>query len=105
LSATRPVSRPIVPVGSTPPNALPEGPPPAGITYKGYRSEPSSYWVTSTAWSPRVVVSLRTDKGAWQRTPIYSTNPAKVATRDEAARCALDVARGRGSTRRLSGSG
>ena len=93
LSDTRPVSRPIVPVGSRPLNAVPEDTPPEAIMYKGYRIEPESYCVTSTAWSPRVVVSLRTDEGAWHRTPIYSTNTAKFATRAQADRCALDVAR------------
>jgi len=88
-----PVTRPTVPVASTPTNALPENPPTAEITYKGYRIEPESYRVNSTTWSPRVVVSLRTDEGAWQRTPLYSTNTAKFPTRDEADRCALDVAK------------
>jgi hypothetical protein len=93
LSATRPVARTIGPIGSPSTNALPEAPPPTEITYKGYRIEPASYAVNSTAWSPRVVVSLRNDEGTWQRTPVYSTNTAKFPTRDEADRRSLDVAR------------
>ena len=69
-------------------------PPSTGeITYKGYRIEPASYGVSSTTWSPRAVVSVRTDD-SWSRlAPLYATNTARVPTRDEADRCALDVAR------------
>ncbi|PYN95171.1 MAG: hypothetical protein DMD91_25670 [Candidatus Rokuibacteriota bacterium] len=93
MSAGRPVTRPIVPSRSTPANALPENPPSAEITYKGYRIEPESYRVNSTSWSPRVVVSVSAGEGPGQRTPLYSTDAAKFSTRDEADRCALEVAR------------
>jgi hypothetical protein len=63
------------------------------ITYKGYRIEPASYGVSSTTWSPRAVISVRTDD-RWSRlTPLYATNTARFPTRDEADRCAVDVAR------------
>lgn len=63
------------------------------ITYKGYRIEPASYGVSSTTWSPRAVVSVRTDDNWSRMTPLYATNTARFPTRDEADRCALDVAR------------
>jgi hypothetical protein len=63
------------------------------ITYKGYRIEVASYGVSSTTWSPRAVVSVRSED-AWSRlAPLYATNTARFPTRDEADRCALDVAR------------
>ena len=62
------------------------------IIYKGYRIEPGSYAVGNGAWSPRVVVSVRTDEGSWRRTPLYATSSAKFPTRAEADRRALDVA-------------
>ncbi len=64
-----------------------------GITYKGYRVEPASYCVSTGAWSPRVVVSLWTEDRSSPRTPLYATNAARWPTRDDADRCALDVAR------------
>jgi hypothetical protein len=63
------------------------------ITYKGYEIEARSYSVGSVSWSPRAVVSLRTVDGAWQRTPLYSTNSARFPTQSEADRQALDVAK------------
>lgn len=94
MSATRRVLRPIVASASPAAPAAPPAPHPSDeITYKGYRIEPGSYSVTSSAWSPRAVVSLRTDEGWSRRTPLYSTNAAKFPTRDEANRRALDVAR------------
>jgi hypothetical protein len=62
------------------------------MMYKGHRIELGSYAV-GAAWSPRAVVSVRTDEGAWQRTPLYATSSAKFPTRHEADRSALDVAR------------
>src|SRR3989442_3156258 len=64
-----------------------------GMTYKGSRVEPASYCVSTGAWSPRVVVSLWTEDRSSPRTPLYATNAARWPTRDEADRCALDVAR------------
>jgi len=40
-----------------------------------------------------VVVSLWTEDRSSPRTPLYATNAARWPTRDEADRCALDVAR------------
>ena len=62
------------------------------IMYKGYRIELGSYAVGNGAWSPRAVVAVKTDDGAWRPTPLYSTSSAKFPTRDEADRRALDVA-------------
>ena len=62
------------------------------LMYKGYQVEAGSYSV-GAAWSPRAVVSVRTPDGAWRRTPLYATSSAKFATRHEADRSALDVAR------------
>ena len=63
------------------------------ITYRGYRIEPESYYVNSTSWSPRAVVSRKTDDGWSRQTPLYSTKTTRFVTRDEADRCAIDVAR------------
>jgi len=63
------------------------------MTYKGYRVEPASYCVSTGAWSPRVLVSLLTEDRSSPRTPLYATNAARWPTRDDADRCALDVAR------------
>jgi hypothetical protein len=63
------------------------------IIYKGHRIEPESYAVHSSAWSPRVVVSLRIEKGWSRGAPLYSTSAARFPTRDEADRQAVDVAR------------
>jgi hypothetical protein len=63
------------------------------ITYRGYRIEPASYGVNSGTWSPRVVISVR-DDDRWSRlTPLYATNAARFLTRQDADKCALDVAR------------
>jgi hypothetical protein len=89
--------RPIWPIGTVGPRAALEAPPaspsPEEITYKGYRIEPESYAVSQMAWSPRVVVSRRTEEGWSRQAPLYSTSAAKFVTRDEADRHALDVAR------------
>lgn len=61
-------------------------------TYKGHHIEMGSYSV-GAAWSPRAVVSVKTEDGAWRRTPLYATSSAKFPTRHEADRSALDVAR------------
>jgi hypothetical protein len=63
------------------------------VTYKGYRIEVASYGVSSTTWSPRAVVSVRTEDNWSRLSPLYATNTARFPTRDEADRCALDVAR------------
>ena len=66
---------------------------PEEITYKGYRIEPGSYGVNTATWSPRAVISVKIDE-IWSRmAPLYATNTARFPTRDEADRCALDVAR------------
>lgn len=93
MSATRRLTRPIVTSGPEPTKAPLAAHPQDGITYKGYRVEPGSYCVSTGAWFPRVVVSLRTEDGSSRRTPLYATNAAKWPTRDEADRHALDVAR------------
>jgi len=80
----------VPPAGTqAPPAAQPQD----EITYKGYRVEPASYCISSGAWSPRVVVSVRTEDGSSARTPLYATNTARWPTRDEADRRALAVAR------------
>jgi len=63
------------------------------MTYKGYRIEPESYYVNSTAWSARAVVSTKTADGWLRQAPLYSTNTARFLTREEADRCAVEVAR------------
>src|SRR5262245_10672945 len=78
------------------------GPPPGPVprqalatkemTYKGYRIEPESYYVNSTAWSARAVVSTKTENGWSRLAPLYSTNTARFPTREEADRCALEIA-------------
>ncbi|HSF06787.1 MAG TPA: hypothetical protein VLG10_13435 [Methylomirabilota bacterium] len=88
MSVTRRVIRPVVTTKAPPPDPVP-----AEITYKGYRIEPESYFINRAAWSPRVVVSVRTD-GRWTRgTPLYSPTAVRFPTRDEADRRALDVAK------------
>jgi len=72
---------------------LPLDPAAGEILYKGCRIEPESYHVNSSAWSPRAVVSLKTDDGWARQTPLYSTKTTRFPTRDEADRCAVDVAR------------
>ena len=62
------------------------------MMYKGHQIEAGSYSV-GAAWSPRAVVSVKTDDGAWRRTPLYATSSAKFPTRHEADRSALDVAK------------
>lgn len=93
MNVTRPVTRPIVTIGHPATTAAGEGQPVDEITYKGYRIEPESYSVKSTVWSPRVVVSQRTQEGWSRLTPLYSTDTARFPTRSEADRRALDVAR------------
>jgi hypothetical protein len=66
---------------------------PNELMYKGHQIELGSYSVGNVAWSPRAVVSLRNDDGAWQRTPLYATSSAKFPTRHEADIRALDVAK------------
>lgn len=61
--------------------------------YKGHQIEAGSYCVGSVNWSPRAVVSVRTDDGAWHRTPLYATSSAKFPTRHEADYQAVDVAK------------
>jgi len=65
---------------------------PSELMYKGHQIELGSYSVGQN-WSPRAVVGLKIDGGAWQRTPIYATSSAKFPTRHEADHRALDVAR------------
>ncbi|MGH6691475.1 MAG: hypothetical protein ACREF4_12455 [Gammaproteobacteria bacterium] len=62
------------------------------MMYKGHQIEAGSYAVGS-AWSPRAVVSVRSDDGSWQRTPLYATSSAKFPTRHEADHRALIVAK------------
>ena len=62
-------------------------------TYKGYRIEPASYGVNTATWSPRVVVSVRTED-RWSRlAPLYATATARFSSREAADRSAVDVAR------------
>jgi hypothetical protein len=63
------------------------------MMYKGRQIELGSYSVGNVSWSPRAVVSVKTEDGAWQRTPLYATSSAKFLTRHEADRRALDVAK------------
>lgn len=93
MSVTQRVRRRTVSIGSPTGNVPEKGFPSGEITYKGYRIEPGSYSVNNSAWSPRVVVSVRTDEGWSRGQPLYSTNPARFPTRDEADHRALDVAR------------
>ena len=91
---TRRVTPPTL--GNDSPTAAP--PPPVvqlsdEIMYKGYRIEPGSYSVGHGAWSPRVVVSVKTADGAWRPTPLYATSSARFQARDEADRRALEVAK------------
>ncbi len=65
---------------------------PSELMYKGHQIELGSYSVGQN-WSPRAVVGLKIDGGAWQRTPIYATSSAKFPTRHEADLRALDVAK------------
>ena len=93
MSVIRRVTRPIVTIASPATKAPLTGPPAGEITYKGYRIEPESYSINTTAWSPRVVVSTRID-GRWAREqPLYSPNAVRFPTRDEADRRALEVAK------------
>jgi hypothetical protein len=93
VSVTRRAPARTATVASAGPQAPPPAQPQDAITYKGYRVEPASYCVSTGAWSPRVVVSLKTEDGSSPRTPLYATNAARWPTRDEADRRALDVAR------------
>jgi hypothetical protein len=62
--------------------------------YKGHRIEGGSYPVGGVAWSPRAVVSVKSDDGSWQRSaPLYATSSARFPTRHEADRSAFDVAK------------
>lgn len=63
------------------------------MMYKGHQIEAGSYSVGSVAWSPRAVVSVRSDDGGWRRTPLYSPSSARFHTQHEADRHAIDVAR------------
>ena len=93
MSAARQATRAGVP--SDPPvrHVPPPIPAVSEITYKGYRIQPESYYVSSTSWSPRAVVSRRTSDGWLRQAPLYSPKTTRFATRDEADRCALDIAR------------
>ncbi|HET9489827.1 MAG TPA: hypothetical protein VFR64_08750 [Methylomirabilota bacterium] len=90
MSVIRRVIRPVVtPVPKAPAPSLP----PDEITYRGYRIQPESYSINRTAWSPRVVVSMRID-GHWaQAMPLYSPRVVRFSSREEADRCALEVAK------------
>ncbi len=88
MSLIRRVVRPVVTTTAPPPGSASDV-----ITYKGYRIEPESYFINRMAWSPRVVVSVRTDGGWTRGTPLYSPNTARFPTRDEADRQALTVAK------------
>ena len=91
-------ARPVPPRSDTLPSGRPQQPsasPSDEVTYKGYRVEPASYCISTGAWFPRVVVSVRTEDGSSTRTPLYATNSARWPTRDEADRRALTVARAR----------
>ena len=90
---TRRVAPPAMFGGEPRPAPTPVVVQPSDIIYKGYRVEPGSYCVGHGGWSPRVVVSLKTEEGAWRATPLYATSSAKWPTRDEADRRALDVAK------------
>jgi hypothetical protein len=77
---------------------LPTPPPLAPLVdevmmYKGHQIEAASYCVGNVAWSPRAVVSVRTEGGAWERTPLYATSTARFPTRHEADHKAVDVAK------------
>jgi hypothetical protein len=93
LSATRRLTRPIAGIDPPAPPAHPVPHVSEELTYRGYRIEPGSYSVNSVSWSPRVVVSLKTDAGGSPKIPLYATSTARFPTRDEADRHALDVAR------------
>ena len=90
MSVIRRVIRPVVtPAAKTP---VPR-PAPDEITYRGYRIEPESYSINRTAWSPRVIVSTRIDGGWGRAMPLYSSRAVRYPTREEADRCALEVAK------------
>lgn len=93
MAVARRVNRTFVTVGSVPSKPPPVVSLPETIMYKGYRVEPESYSVNSTAWSPRVVVSLKNADGGSRKTPLYATSAAKFSSREEADRHALDVAK------------
>ncbi|MBI3636721.1 MAG: hypothetical protein HY216_11025 [Candidatus Rokubacteria bacterium] len=93
MAVARRVNRTFVTVGSVPVKPPPVVSLPEMIVYKGYRIEPESYSVNSTAWSPRVVVSLSNAAGGSRKTPLYATSAAKFSSREEADRQALDVAK------------
>jgi hypothetical protein len=80
-------------IGASPAPVFPQALAAEEITYKGYRIEPESYSVNSTTWSARAVVSVKTVHGWSRQTPLYSSNTTRFPTRDEADRCALEVAR------------
>lgn len=90
MSFVRRVTRPIVDTAAKVPPVIQ---PAEVLMYKGYRIEPESYSVNSTAWSPRVVVSLKTADGGSRRTPLYATSAAKFSSREEANHRAVDVAK------------
>lgn len=90
MSIIRRVVRPVVTPAAKAPVASPA---PDEITYRGYRIEPESYSTTRTAWSPRVVVSMRVDGGWGQAMPLYSSRAVRFPSREEADRCALEVAK------------
>ena len=93
MNVTRRALRPPVTIGSPASKVPPQGLPADEITYKGYRIEAASYYINSTTWSPRAVVSVRSDAGWSRPTPLYSTSTARFPSRDEANRCALGVAK------------
>jgi len=93
VSVARRATRADVTIGPPAGHVPPPVPAVSEITYKGYRIEPESYYVNNTSWSPRAVVSRKTDEGWSRQAPLYSTKTTRFATRDEADRSALDVAR------------
>jgi hypothetical protein len=93
MTVMRRAPRPVVTLGAPAKYVPPRGLPAGEIMYKGHRIEPASYCVNATAWSPRAVVSVRTEDGWSRQAPLYATDTARFPTRDDADRRALDVAR------------
>ena len=91
MISSRRVPRPKLGSDTTAP-APPAPPLSTEIIYKGYRVEPGSYSVGGSAWSPRVVVSTKTETGAWRPMPLYATSSVRFLSRDLADRRALEVA-------------
>ena len=80
----------VAPSGSYAPPAAPSS---DEITYGGYRIEPASYGVNTATWSPRVIVSVKTED-RWSRlAPLYATHAARFKSREEADLSAVEVAK------------